>query len=620
LKIVIDMNATRNTNKVAKQRISKEMIRALANAESFARGRSYASDGSVSDLLRRGDRLTAEVEGSEFEPYQVSIRLHGDGVADAHCTCPYDWGGYCKHIVAVLLKFADEKTPVIERKPIAELLAELDQARLIELLEKRTESDPGLVTWIEAELATAIPAHALHRADASRRRTPVDPAPVREQARVLLAARNRRGRYWDGYRSSGDIEELQRLVEKAVPFLEVGDGTNALRILEPIGEAFVDDWLDHSYDTDEHMYELFADLGRLMAEAALMSELAADERDALAETLEEWQGRLEEYGIDEGFHVAIRALQTGWDDPALATVIAGKGRSWPLTSANDWLEDHLTAVRLRVLEACGRTEEYLNLARAARAHTSYASMLVKLERTPEAIAYAVKSFKRPDEALVLAKALREAAAHDDALKIADAGLGLAGDDENEMEGSSVVPLACWLRDYAGGIGGTAVALKAARVAFEHSLSLEAFRAVQTWAGANWHAIRKDLLAHLARALHAYDRIRIYLSEGLIDEAVRAVGDRFGHGAHDETLMHLASAAHASHPEWVIRLAMHQANSIMDANRAGHYTLAAQWLEKAALAHEVMGREDDWRACLDELIERHRRKYKLRPLLESLRGR
>lgn len=405
-----------------------------------------------------------------------------------------------------------------------------------------------------------------------------------------------------------------------MPFLEVGDGTNALRILEPIGEAFVDDWLDHSYDTDEHMYELFADLGRLMAEAALMSELAADERDALAETLEEWQGRLEEYGIDEGFHVAIRALQTGWDDPALATVIAGKGRSWPLTSANDWLEDHLTAVRLRVLEACGRTEEYLNLARAARAHTSYGSMLVKLERTPEAIAYAVKSFKRPDEALVLAKALREAAAHDDALKIADAGLGLAGDDENEMEGSSVVPLACWLRDYAGGIGGTAVALKAARVAFEHSLSLEAFRAVQTWAGANWHAIRKDLLAHLARALHAYDRIRIYLSEGLIDEAVRAVGDRFGHGAHDETLMHLASAAHASHPEWVIRLAMHQANSIMDANRAGHYTLAAQWLEKAALAHEVMGREDDWRACLDELIERHRRKYKLRPFLESLRGR
>ena len=80
------------------------------------------------------------------------------------------------------------------------------------------------------------------------------------------------------------------------------------------------------------------------------------------------------------------------------------------------------------------------------------------------------------------------------------------------------------------------------------------------------------------------------------------------------------SAESVRAEWVIRVAVHQANSIMDANRAGHYSLAVQWLEKAALAHEVLGREDDWRACLDELIERHRRKYKLRPLLEGLRGR
>ena len=326
--------------------------------------------------------MTAEVEGSEFEPYQVLIRLHDGGIADAHCTCPYDWGGYCNHIVAVLLKFADAKTrKVVERKPLAELLAGLDQTRLIELLEKRAESDPELATWIEAELAAAMPTPSPQRPDGGRRRTAVDPAPVREQARALLAARNRRGRYWDDYRSSGDIEELQRLVQKAVPFLEVGDGANALRILEPIAEAFVEDWLEHAYESDEHLYELFTDLGRLLAEAALMSDLAADERDALAETLRESQGRLEEYGVDEGFHVAIRALQTGWDDPALAAVMAGEGKSWPPSGADDWLEDELTAVRLRVLEAGGRTEEYLNLARAGRAHTSYAAMLVKLQRT-----------------------------------------------------------------------------------------------------------------------------------------------------------------------------------------------------------------------------------------------
>jgi hypothetical protein len=91
-----------------------------------------------------------------------------------------------------------------------------------------------------------MPTPSLRRPDGGRRRTAVDPAPVREQARALLAARNRRGRYWDDYRSSGDIEELQRLLQQAVPFLEVGDGANALRILEPIAEAFVEDWLERA--------------------------------------------------------------------------------------------------------------------------------------------------------------------------------------------------------------------------------------------------------------------------------------------------------------------------------------------------------------------------------------
>jgi uncharacterized Zn finger protein len=601
-----------------KGRIALETIRARATPESFARGRSYFDDGAVSGVTQRGDRLTAQVEGSEFAPYEVSIWLKNGDVGEARCTCPYDWGGHCKHIVAVLLKFADRATQVVERRPITELLCELDQARLIELLAKRVESDPELASWIEAEVATAIAPTSQRHPDANRRRAPVDSAPVREQARILLAGRHRRGHYWDGYRSSGDAEELQRLVEKAVPFLESGDGSNALRILEPIAEAFVDDWLEHWVDSDEHLYELFGDLGRLMAEAALMSDVSTDDREALAETVANWQDRLGEYGVDEGFSVAIRAFETGWDDPALAAVLAGKGKRWPPTGRGDWLDDELTAVRLRVLEAYGKTQEYLNLARAARARASYATMLVKLGRPSEAVKYAVKSFKTPEEALTLAKALRAAAAHDDALKVGEAGLGLGGDDEGEIDGS-VVALAHWLRDYADGLGKPGLVFKAARTAFEHSLSLEDFAAVRTCAGDAWAAIRADLLAQLEHAHDAYDKIGIYLSEGLIDDAVRSVGDEFGHDAHDETMMRLAAAAHASHPDWVIRLAMYQAASIMDRNQAGHYPLAAQWLEKAALAHEVLGREDDWRACLDDLIDRHRRKYKLRPLLQALRG-
>src|SRR5262249_30598178 len=192
---------------------------------------------------------------------------------------------------------------------------------------------------------------------------------------------------------------------------------------------------------------------------------------------------------------------------------------------------------------------------------------------------------------------------DGGVKVAEAGVGLAGDEDDEMDGSAI-PLAHWLRDYAGGVGKSALALKAAKAAFDHSLSLEDFDAVKQWTGDAWDGIRNNLLAHLASAPHAYYRTRIYLSEGFIDDAVRSLGDRFGDRYQDETLRRRAAAAHTSNRDWVISRAMSQAASIMDANKAGHYALAVQWLEKAALAHEVLGREDDWSACVDKLIDQH----------------
>ncbi|MFQ5433607.1 MAG: SWIM zinc finger domain-containing protein [Anaerolineae bacterium] len=44
-----------------------------------------------------------EIEGSSYEPYQVQITLNDAGIETTFCSCPYDWGGICKHLVATLL-------------------------------------------------------------------------------------------------------------------------------------------------------------------------------------------------------------------------------------------------------------------------------------------------------------------------------------------------------------------------------------------------------------------------------------------------------------------------------------------------------------------------------------
>jgi uncharacterized Zn finger protein len=279
-------------------------IRALASRESFERGREYWRHGAVSGLVKRGDTLIAKVEGSDAEPYLVTIRLDEGGVVEARCTCPYDWGGCCKHIVATLLTRAHDPGAVRERPPLRDLLSALERDRLIDLWVKRLRSDPDLADWLEAELVAVLPAPE---------RIVRDAEPIAASAHTALAGRHPQRRYWDDYRPAGDAAQLQALVERAVPFLEAGDGRNALRILEAITDAFLTDWLDYASGSDEELYVLFADLGRILAEAVLMSDLTREERDDLATTVIDWQDQLADFGLDESFNVAVSALESGWD-------------------------------------------------------------------------------------------------------------------------------------------------------------------------------------------------------------------------------------------------------------------------------------------------------------------
>ena len=92
-------------------------LRATVGADIFARGRDYYENGMVEALVQRGDTLYASVAGSDDEPYQVTVRFADNQIADAECTCPYDWGGWCKHIVAALLAARKEPDSIEQRAP-----------------------------------------------------------------------------------------------------------------------------------------------------------------------------------------------------------------------------------------------------------------------------------------------------------------------------------------------------------------------------------------------------------------------------------------------------------------------------------------------------------------------
>ena len=526
--------------------IAEATIHALLDAKVFDRGLSYYRSGAVSALVRRGDMLSADVHGSDFEPYRVEIGLHNGGVAHAKCSCPYDYTDYCKHIAAALIKFAREPEAVIERPTIGTLLQELSRDALKDLLLKRLEADPSLASWIEAEL--------LYRPMQKRREAAADQPSIRSLSASMRAFCSLAD---DGGAAIGTITALRAISRNCTGWLRKqfhfwcrATGPMRCACLRPSRETFVENWFEY-YETDEDMYLLFDDLAAWWREAALMSDLTLDQRDDLADKVREWRGRLDDYGAGDGFEVAVRAVENGWDEPGLEAVMNGEGKVWPLYGTDDETGRDLTIVRLRVLEAFGRDQEYLNLARAAGQLANYAEHLVKLSRVAEAVEFGLAAFRSPDDALALAKALQQAGAHDEALKIAEAGLRMEGEKRDDWH-RPVSALAHWLRDYAGGLGRTGLAIETASIAFDCMLSMKDYMAARNWSGESWPDLRAKLLERLSRAPHASDRVRIYLSETMIDEAVACVGEKEAYGIGDETLMQLAEAAHASHSGWVVR--------------------------------------------------------------------
>lgn len=69
-----------------------------------SRGKDYVNEVSELSCTEDG-RLVAWVSGSD--QYVTTVRRDGKGVFDYTCSCPYDHGGACKHVVAVLLAAAD---------------------------------------------------------------------------------------------------------------------------------------------------------------------------------------------------------------------------------------------------------------------------------------------------------------------------------------------------------------------------------------------------------------------------------------------------------------------------------------------------------------------------------
>ena len=94
-------------------KLTLDDIKELCTESSFERGIGYYKAGRVINIEQIGKRIISTVQGTD--DYTVTIYKDNNRIS-ATCTCPYDFGGYCKHIVATLIAlFLDNKVKIVNK-------------------------------------------------------------------------------------------------------------------------------------------------------------------------------------------------------------------------------------------------------------------------------------------------------------------------------------------------------------------------------------------------------------------------------------------------------------------------------------------------------------------------
>lgn len=547
-------------------------IKAQATAKSFERGQAYYKNGAIFEARITGNLLAAKCTGSYRAHYKVKAKLDDVGIESASCTCEYDFDGYCKHIVALLLTYVHTPETFEAALGAAELLKDLSRDELLDILIKLTDKNDSALAFVEKWAAKN--AAKKTRDGQGKKHQVFDPAPYRNQVNLIIQQAKEALYAYEGEEEESRIlGELENLWQTTQDFLEAGDFAHVKSIAIAVLEEM--DNNDDYFDNDPYGLESFAgQFDMPLAEAILSEAPAKKEARAIHQTLRKYPYKMA---------AASAALEDGW---------GASSQNAP----HDNEEHDVSIAKLNVLARRGDTNGYLETAAHDGKHLLYACKLVELHRGDEAAAYAQTHFTRVSEAVGLARLLRKHELLEEAFAVAARGLDLEGNTED---------LSLWLMPMAEARGDKKIALKTWLNIFNHSPSLEGYKKIQGLAGDGWPRLQMNLKKH-AQGRNPLARAEIALYEQEWDEAIEVAEGRI----HDRVALTVADGLIEHRPEWVIEQGRDQAEKLIATVNVQNYPLAADWLARVKAACAALNQTPAWEVYLSHLKELNRRRPSL----------
>jgi hypothetical protein len=324
-----------------------------------------------------------------------------------------------------------------------------------------------------------------------------------------------------------------------------------------------------------------------------------------------WHGQVPH----QSFKSAYDSRYSSWLKKFAASV--GDGRSRRPDPELEDLMDAVNVVRLRVYEQRGDIEAYLQLAWEIEQYHRYAIMQALQGNFEAALETARQQFVNLREWDSFARAL-------DALGHTETAITLAHDALREAlkqrrvgtydsDAKTRASLAEWLATRAEEVGEHAIALEAMRVAVEDAPTLEKYLRLEQLAGAQWAQIRPKVLRHIRDNFVDEEIAAIYIHEGMYADALAILCESYA------LTPALARQIVDHEPASTRSVCLEEANEIILNARSRDYPLAADWLEVVKRSYYAEGKPHEWEAFIQTLMEQHKRKTALIPLLRKLAG-
>src|SRR6266516_3055161 len=219
--------------------LSEADIQAHTDDASFRKGYDYYLHHAIVEPTLSETVLRAFCHGSSGSPSRVEVTLLPAGDKSAHklvsagCTCPR--GGFCKHLVALLLIWLHQPERFVVRTGLMGRLSEKSREELLNLLEQLVQRQPDIEPLVELliELPLATTTQETKRSGRGRAPT-LDPSTIRSQ--VASAFYNA----GEGWGAAGRVAaELDPLCDIGKSFAEAGEWANAQVVYATLAEETV---------------------------------------------------------------------------------------------------------------------------------------------------------------------------------------------------------------------------------------------------------------------------------------------------------------------------------------------------------------------------------------------